>query len=93
GMDTNTRQRVFDPFFTTKGAGQGTGLGLTTVRGIVTSNGGLIHFESEPGRGTRVMILLPRIIQSASADFTGLSTPQSDNSLTAVQELQKESLL
>ncbi|MGC2550125.1 MAG: ATP-binding protein [Candidatus Sulfotelmatobacter sp.] len=93
GMDTNTRQRVFDPFFTTKGPAQGTGLGLTTVRGIVTSNGGLIHFESEPGRGTRVMILLPRIIQSASADFTGLSTPHSDNSLTAVQEIQKESLL
>jgi signal transduction histidine kinase len=93
GMDTNTRQRVFDPFFTTKEAGQGTGLGLTTVRGIVTSNGGLIHFESEPGRGTRVVILLPRIIQSASADFTGISTPQSDNSLTVVHELQKESLL
>ena len=93
GMDTNTRQRVFDPFFTTKVAGQGTGLGLTTVRSIVTSNGGLIHFESEPGRGTRVMILLPRVIQSASADFTGLSTPHSDNSLTALQEIQKESHL
>jgi signal transduction histidine kinase len=93
GMDTNTRQRVFDPFFTTKVAGQGTGLGLTTVRSIVTSNGGLIHFESEPGRGTRVMILLPRIMQSAGAVFTGLSTPHSDNSLTAVQEIQKESLL
>jgi signal transduction histidine kinase len=93
GMDTNTQQHVFDPFFTTKSSGQGTGLGLTTVRGIVTSNGGLIHFESEPGRGTRVMILLPRIIQSASPDFTGTSTPHSDNSLTAVQELPKESLL
>jgi signal transduction histidine kinase len=93
GMDTNTRQHVFDPFFTTKSAGQGTGLGLTTVRGIVTSNGGLIHFESEPGRGTRVMILLPRIIQSASADFSDISTPHSDNSLTAVQEIQKEALL
>ena len=93
GMDTNTRQHVFDPFFTTKSAGQGTGLGLTTVRSIVTSNGGLIHFESEPGRGTRVMILFPRIIQSASADFSDISTPHSDHSLTAVQEIQKESLL
>ncbi|MGB8987200.1 MAG: ATP-binding protein [Candidatus Sulfotelmatobacter sp.] len=93
GMDTDTREHVFDPFFTTKSAGQGTGLGLTTVRGIVTSNGGLIHFESEPGRGTRVMILLPRIIRSASADFSDISTPHSDNSLTAVQEIQKESLL
>lgn len=93
GMDTNTRQRVFDPFFTTKSPGHGTGLGLTTVRGIVTSNGGLIHFESEPDQGTRVIILLPRIIQSASADFADISTPHSDNSLTAVQEIQKESLL
>ncbi|MGC2059486.1 MAG: ATP-binding protein [Candidatus Sulfotelmatobacter sp.] len=93
GMDTNTRQHVFDPFFTTKRAGQGTGLGLTTVHSIVTSNGGLIHFESEPGRGTRVMILLPRIIPPASADFSDISSQYSDNSLTAVQEIQKESLL
>ncbi|MGA9508396.1 MAG: ATP-binding protein [Candidatus Sulfotelmatobacter sp.] len=93
GVDTTTRQHVFDPFFTTKSAGQGTGLGLSTVRGIVTSNGGSIHFESEPGRGTRVMMLLPRIIQPASADFSDISTPHSDKSLTAVQEIQKESLL
>lgn len=60
GMDAETRERLFEPFFTTKNAGQGTGLGLTTVRSIVTTNRGLIHFESESGRGTRVMILLPR---------------------------------
>lgn len=66
GMDTETRQRLFEPFFTTKNAGQGTGLGLTTVRSIVTTNRGLIHFESEPGHGTRVLILLPRATATAT---------------------------
>jgi signal transduction histidine kinase len=58
GMDTNTRAHLFEPFFTTK-AGQGTGLGLATIRDIVSSHGGLIHVESSPGCGTRVTVLLP----------------------------------
>lgn len=96
GMNAETRQRLFEPFFTTKNAGQGTGLGLTTVRSIVTTNGGLIHFESEPGRGTRVMILLPRASQPAARNLhlpdpaspdTGPSTP------TPSQEIKKEPLL
>jgi len=60
GMSPETRQRLIEPFFTTKNGGGGTGLGLTTVRSIVTAHRGLIHFESEQGRGTRVFILLPR---------------------------------
>jgi signal transduction histidine kinase len=67
GMDENTRQHLFEPFFTTKTAGKGTGLGLTTVRSIVTTHRGLIHVDSEPERGTRVMILLPRTSQKANA--------------------------
>jgi PAS domain S-box-containing protein len=59
GMDEATRHRVFDPFFTTKGVGQGTGLGLSVVHGIVTSHGGLITIESQPGRGTQMHIDLP----------------------------------
>jgi signal transduction histidine kinase len=65
GMDFKTRQRLFEPFFTTKSSGKGTGLGLTTVRSIVTTNRGLIHLESEAGRGTRAMILLPRALSAA----------------------------
>jgi signal transduction histidine kinase len=104
GMNAETRQRLFEPFFTTKNAGQGTGLGLTTVRSIVTTNRGLIHFESEPGRGTRVMILLPRAFQPAESDLLGQTssdpaTPDPDTSDTRPpsaipsQEIKKESLL
>ena len=94
GMTAETRQRIFEPFFTTKNAGQGTGLGLTTVRSIVTTNRGLIHFESEPGRGTRAMILLPRA--SPSADPHRLDTANPDScasSPTPLREIKKESLL
>ena len=60
GMDAAARTHLFEAFFTTK-AGKGTGLGLATVYDIVTSNGGLIHVESAPARGTRVSVLLPRV--------------------------------
>lgn len=59
GMDVETRSQLFDAFFTTKPAGKGTGLGLATVHDIVNGCGGLIHVDSAPGRGTRVMVLLP----------------------------------
>jgi nitrogen-specific signal transduction histidine kinase len=94
GMSAETRQRLFEPFFTTKNAGQGTGLGLTTVRSIVTTNRGLIHFESEPGRGTRAMILLPSASQPAASE--PLDTTNLDSrapSPTPIQEIKKESLL
>ena len=94
GMNADTRQRLFEPFFTTKNDGQGTGLGLTTVRSIVTTNRGLIHFESEPGRGTRVMILFPRASQAAESDLLDPATPDSGPaSATSFQEVKKESHL
>jgi two-component system cell cycle sensor histidine kinase/response regulator CckA len=94
GMDAETRQHLCEPFFTTKNAGQGTGLGLTTVRSIVTSNRGLIHFESEPGRGTRAMILLPRAFPPAKSNLLDPANPDSGpRSATPSLQIKKESLL
>jgi signal transduction histidine kinase len=69
GMDAETRRRALEPFFTTKEIGQGTGLGLSIVYGLVRGWGGLIDIESEPGRGTRIIISVPDV-ESRSAQST-----------------------
>ncbi|GKT06793.1 response regulator [Desulforhabdus sp. TSK] len=68
GMDSATLARIFEPFFSSKGIGKGTGLGLSMVYGIVSSHGGYISCESQPGEGTTFEIYLPTIDEAETKD-------------------------
>jgi PAS domain S-box-containing protein len=81
GMNQETLQRVFEPFFTTKPKGEGTGLGLATVYGIINQAGGYISIYSEPGLGTRVHALLPATDQMPES----IASPTSPVRTTAAE--------
>jgi CheY-like chemotaxis protein len=66
GMTSNTIERIFDPYFTTKKPGEGTGLGLAVVHGIVKACGGAITVASKPGEGSAFQVFFPRVIDAIS---------------------------
>jgi two-component system cell cycle sensor histidine kinase/response regulator CckA len=84
GMDTATAARIFEPYYTTKARGAGTGLGLSTVYGIVTQSDGRVEVESEPGEGATFRLYFPRVAEEPEAI---ISKPPVDRPLTGSETI------
>ena len=92
GMAPEVLDRIFEPFFTTKASGEGSGLGLSVVHGIVKAHGGAITVSSEPGRGTTFTILLPLIAESTGPVRAGeTEVPRGDERVLFVDDEEHQS--
>jgi signal transduction histidine kinase len=86
GMDAAIQARIFEPFFTTKAAGEGTGLGLSTVYGVVEQHGGHIAVDSAPHQGTTFRVYLPRVDEPEPEMPTLPGTPRTGSETILVAE-------
>ena len=93
GMDKATLEKIFDPFFTTKETGVGTGLGLSSVYGIVKSHGGMVRVVSEKERGTSFFIFLPAMIRGAVKKEKETAAPAVQGGAEAILVVDDEEMV
>jgi signal transduction histidine kinase len=86
GMPPEVLARLFEPYFTTKAVGEGSGMGLAVVHGIVASHGGAVTVQSAPGQGTTFMVYLPRLAQDVVAARAGRGPPRGHERILLVDD-------
>jgi nitrogen-specific signal transduction histidine kinase len=92
-MDQEVKDHIFEPFFTTKGVGEGPGLGLFSVYGVVKQNGGDIQAQSERGRGTTFRIYLPRARPDTAAHSRSIAADDLSSGTETVLLVEDEAAL